>query len=81
MRLSSGGFVAWLRAAPEVLAARASGGDHRPWLDDDPVGWFRRAAAERDPLYSSVADIAVDTAAASPSAAAEAIVAAASAGG
>jgi shikimate kinase len=60
-RLASGGFVVWLRAPAEVLAARAVGADHRPWLDEDPVGWFRAALDEREALYASVADLEVDT--------------------
>jgi chloramphenicol 3-O-phosphotransferase len=44
-----------------VLAARAVGADHRPWLDEDPVGWFRAALDEREALYASVADLEVDT--------------------
>jgi shikimate kinase len=55
------GVVVWLRAEPESLAARAPGGSHRPWLDADPLGWMRAAAAERDPLYASVADMSVRT--------------------
>ena len=60
-RLRSGGFVVWLRARAEVLATRAVGAAHRPWLDEDPVGWFRSAAAARDELYASVADLEIDT--------------------
>jgi shikimate kinase len=65
-RLAGGGFVVWLDAPAEVLAARAAGAAHRPWLDDDPVGWFRAAVAERRPLYESVADLVVDTSRLSP---------------
>ena len=78
--IAGAGFVAWLRAPAPVLAARAVGAAHRPWLDDDPLGWFERAAAERDPLYASVADVEVDTATASPSQAAEAFLRAATIG-
>jgi shikimate kinase len=60
-RLRTGGFVVWLRAPAEVLAARAAGAAHRPWLDEDPVGWFRRAEAERNELYAAAADLQVDT--------------------
>jgi shikimate kinase len=79
-RLDEDGFVVWLRAPAPVLAARAVGADHRPWLEDDPAGWFERALAERDPLYRSVADLEVDTSAAGPVAAAEAILRAATIG-
>jgi shikimate kinase len=74
-------FVAWLGAPAEVLAARAVGAEHRPWLDDDPVGWFRRTSAARDSLYAAVADVTVDTSATGPEVAADAILAAASSRG
>ena len=73
-RIASAGFVAWLRAPATVLGARAVGAAHRPWLDDDPDGWFERALAERDALYASVADLEVDTSVATPEEAAEAIL-------
>jgi shikimate kinase len=75
-RLAADAFVVWLRATPEVLAARAVGAAHRPWLEADPVGWFRRTAAERDSLYAAVTDLEVDTGAVAPDAAAAAIIAA-----
>ncbi|CAN5769335.1 shikimate kinase [soil metagenome] len=75
-RVAADGFVVWLRAPAEVLAARAVGAEHRPWLDGDAVAWFRRTLAERGPLYAEVSDLEVDTAASTPSEAAEAIVAA-----
>jgi len=75
-RIADGGFVVWLSASPEVLAVRAAGAEHRPWLDGDAVGWFRRTMAERDSRYAEVADLRVDTAASKPSEAAGAIVAA-----
>ena len=65
----------WLRASPEVLAARAIGGAHRPWLVEDPAGWMERAAAERAALYRSVADHEVDTGRAGPSELAAEVVA------
>ncbi|MGZ8513370.1 MAG: shikimate kinase [Candidatus Limnocylindria bacterium] len=60
-RIREGGFVVWLRAPAEVLAARAVGAEHRPWLEGDAEGWFRRAVSQRDPLYAWVADLEVDT--------------------
>jgi shikimate kinase len=72
--LADAGFVVWLRAPAEVLAARAAGAEHRPWLEDDPVTWFRTTLSERDPLYADVADLALDTSAADPAAAALAIM-------
>ena len=65
-RVSDGGVVVWLDAAPEVLAARSVGAEHRPWLEDDPVGWFRTNLALREPLYTEVADLRVDTGATTP---------------
>ncbi len=79
-RIRAEGFVVWLRAPASVLAARAVGAEHRPWLEDDPIGWFERTIAERDPLYASVADLEVDTAAAGPDEAAESILRAATIG-
>ena len=52
--------VVWLRADPETLVSRASTGDHRPLLDDDPDAALRRMAADRSALYAEVADVVVD---------------------
>jgi shikimate kinase len=60
-RIRSMGIVAWLRVDADALEARAVGSAHRPWLDGDAGGWLRRTAAERDPLYASVADVIIDT--------------------
>jgi shikimate kinase len=73
-RIDDGGLVVWLRAPAEVLAARAAGAAHRPWLDDDPVAWFRQTIAERGPLYRAVADLEIDTGSTEPAAAAERVV-------
>jgi len=73
-RIDEGGLVVWLRAPAEVLAARAAGATHRPWLDDDPVAWFRQTIAERAPLYRAVADLEIDTGSTEPAAAAERVV-------
>jgi shikimate kinase len=73
-RLRTGGFVVWLRARAEVLAARAVGAEHRPWLESDPVGWFRETEVERDPLYASVADLEIDTGVVRPADAADRIL-------
>jgi shikimate kinase len=69
-RMRDGGIVVWLKAAPSVLAERAAGSEHRPWLEGDAASWMREAAAERDRLYASVADITVDTGDSSPAEAA-----------
>lgn len=80
-QIERGGFVVWLRADAETLAARAVGAEHRPWLDRDPVGWFRAALRDRDRLYAEVADLVVDTGTARPGEAADEIVVGLSAGG
>lgn len=75
-RIADAGFVAWVQAPAEVLAARAAGAAHRPWLEGDPDGWFARTLAEREALYASVADLEIDTAVTGPEDAADAILAA-----
>ena len=67
--------VVWLRASPAMLAARAMGAEHRPWLDSGGVSWIEIAAAEREPLYASVADLVVDTDERPPEAVADEILA------
>jgi shikimate kinase len=79
--LAGAGLVVWLRAPAAALAARAVGAAHRPWLEDDPLGWFERTVAERDPLYAAVADLEIDTSAMSARQAAGEILAQLSAGG
>jgi shikimate kinase len=54
------GVIVWLRAETTVLAVRAPSGGHRPLLDQDPTGALARLAAEREPLYREVADVAID---------------------
>jgi len=73
------GFVVWLTAPAEVLAGRAAGAVHRPWLDEDPIGWFRAALEERAPLYGEIADLEIDTNAMDPAEGADAILRACSA--
>ena len=60
------GVVIWLNAAPGVLARRAAGAGHRPWLDDDAEQWLADAALERSPLYRDIATMEVDTGSAPP---------------
>jgi shikimate kinase len=69
-------FVVWLRADPEVLVARALTGDHRPLLDQDPLGRLRAMEAERRPLYEEVADMAVEVADRTPGEVAAVVLAA-----
>jgi shikimate kinase len=52
--------VVWLRAAPQLLVARASTGDHRPLLEHDPAGVLMKMAVDREPFYRAVADVVVD---------------------
>lgn len=65
VRMRDGGIVVWLTAASSVLAERAAGSEHRPWLEGDAESWMRDAVGERDPLYASIADLTIDTGAAS----------------
>jgi shikimate kinase len=74
--LAAKGLVVWLRADPAILAERARSGVHRPWLDEDPEGWMRIAAAAREPLYRDVATQIVDTAVNDPERAADEVLAA-----
>lgn len=54
-------LVVWLRARPGVLASRAIGAAHRPWLDGDAVHWMTVALDQRGPLYEAISDLIVDT--------------------
>ncbi len=74
--LAGAGIVVWLRAPVATLVERARGGSHRPWLDGDPHAWMKAAAAEREPLYASIADVAVDTGDAAPDEVAERVLSA-----
>lgn len=53
-------IVIWLRASPAVLARRFSSGDYRPIYGSDPAAVARTQAAQRDPLFASVARITID---------------------
>jgi shikimate kinase len=59
--LLRGAFVVWLRASPEALADRATGADHRPWLDANPRSWLAEADAARAPTYRALATMDVET--------------------
>lgn len=74
--IASQGLVVWLRAEPAVLTRRATIGDHRPLLADDPGGVIRRLLAQREPIYRSLADVVVDVDELDPDAAVAAILAA-----
>ena len=71
--MRSHGIVAWLRVDAGALESRAVGAAHRPWLDGNAATWLSRTAAERDPLYASIADIVVDTTHGAPDDAAESL--------
>ncbi|WP_066888381.1 shikimate kinase [Carbonactinospora thermoautotrophica] len=67
--LREGGFVVWLRARIETLAARIGAGSaraDRPWLEEDPKTVLRRLYAGREPLYAEVASLIVDVDDATP---------------
>jgi shikimate kinase len=72
-------FTVRLYADPEVLAKRVGRHDHRPLLDDDALGTLRRLSAEREALYSEVADATIDVGAATPDEITDAVLEAATA--
>jgi shikimate kinase len=51
--------VVWLRIEPDALEQRVRNREHRPLLDDDPVGALQAMWTERAPLYHEVADAIV----------------------
>ncbi|CAN5744826.1 hypothetical protein BH23CHL7_BH23CHL7_04180 [soil metagenome] len=59
--LIDGGIVVWLTADPWVLASRAVGSEHRPWLEEEAEAWLREVARERAPLYAQVASLTVNS--------------------
>lgn len=59
--LVSQAIVVWLRAEIGVLVDRLStSAERRPLLDGDAGSALRELALEREPLYRSVAEVAVD---------------------
>jgi len=62
-RLVESSYVAWLRAEPETLARRVERSyTVRPLLEGEaPIRSLVKLAAERDPIYEEVADVAVST--------------------
>jgi shikimate kinase len=58
---ASGVAVAVLHAPLETLLVRVGDGRSRPLLADDPSSRLARLAAERQPIYDSVATLRVDT--------------------
>lgn len=67
-------FVVWLRAEPQLVAARVGHGDHRPLLGADPATVLSQMAGERASLYASVADLIVDVDDLSPEQVADAVI-------
>lgn len=60
--LKQRGIVVYLRGSPEHLFERTRHDRNRPLLQtSDPLGRLRELFRQRDPLYSEVADIMVDT--------------------
>jgi shikimate kinase len=74
-RLRAAATVVWLDANPEVLAERATSGDHRPLLDDDPEGAMRSMATQRRNLYEEVATARIDVTSLAPDAVVERVLA------
>ena len=56
-------LVVWLRAPIEVLVERVGTGEDRPWLSPDPETALRALAQGRDPLYTALVDLVLDTSA------------------
>jgi len=78
-RIAASGHVVWLTASPEFLAARiaadANSGANRPSLTaGGGLAETERLLAEREPLYRSLAQTAVDTQGRTPDDIAKAIV-------
>lgn len=69
-------LVAWLQADPDTQLRRLEDCRDRPLLEGvDRQARLIALAAERDPLYREVADLAIDTRDLAPDAVAEALVA------
>ncbi len=61
-RLKQHGHVIYLRATPEDLWRRTRRDRNRPLLQTaNPLAKLKELHAQRDPLYSEVADLVVDT--------------------
>jgi shikimate kinase len=71
----AGADVVWLTGDPVILAVHTQSGEHRPWLDHDPVGTLQRMHSERELLYREVADRVVDVDGATPDEIADRILA------
>ena len=58
MRIS--GTVVYLRASPEVLAARVSADPARPFIGDDPLPFITGTFDLRDPVFRAAAHLVVE---------------------
>ena len=58
--LAAAGTVVWLRGPIDLLAERAQRQNHRPLLDGGAEAALARLYAEREPLYTELADVVVD---------------------
>jgi len=68
-------FVVWLKASPEVLIARIKESSHRPSLTGKSfIEEVPEVLARREPLYSSIAELVVDTEKNSPEQAVKEII-------
>jgi shikimate kinase len=60
--LKQAGYLVYLRATPETLAARLGDADDRPLLNvTDRVGRIRDMLVARGPVYETAGDLTVDT--------------------
>src|SRR4029450_11900814 len=61
--LKQAGLLVYLRATPETLAGRLTGGTDRPLLGNTPdrAGRIRALLAPRGPTYETAGDVAIDT--------------------
>jgi shikimate kinase len=60
-QLRAGGYVVWLRARLETLAARVGDGSSRPFFQGhDVLATLERLNAGREPMYAAVAHYVVD---------------------
>jgi shikimate kinase len=64
-RLTTGGFVVWLRTDIATLTKRVSGTD-RPWLGTSPGVAMSRLYAGREALYASASTFVIDEADTTP---------------
>jgi shikimate kinase len=70
-----GHTVVWLSASPELLAEKAGRKSHRPLPDGgDPIEFFRRQIAVREPLIAALDPLVVDVGAVDDDTAADMII-------